>query len=777
MNVFNGDQFRSSAPTTYGFGPGHVFAIRDLDDLLYEYVSHDRHVLTAKPVSNPELPQVFTQEEFRALVDAGKVDPRIEQNSVSRQTLLARNPDIKSIRDLADAEQDELSFYWQLCRHVVQMYDDGATSLTDKALQKAIAKIMGKLVFGADSSEDEQPRRKPGKGKAAKEPGERKIKARKRVANYEIPAPSTLRKWIRVLVEHDWDILALRDHRKGRVGYHVPKVTDPHSVALMAKWVQQYLDRSRPSAATLYKLMTGSVRLEDENAVRERMGKHPLPHNETPSFAAANVARAAEGLPPLLLPSKSTFERAIRKLDKYQVVLARQGPEAARKQFKVSGRREVVLFPGERVSIDCWRVQLKTAKLPQEFWAGLPEKLIGVAGKVRLILCLAICEATKVVLGARLAVNAGGEVAMRTLEMVCRNKNAIALAASCRSSWDHACTPMTVPTDSGPEFIDSAFRCAVRDIGSANEIGPASHPDARGVGERFFKTVDVQLMPFFQGRTFSGIDDKGEIDAGAVTNVVAETLGKALVRYVVDAYHNTPHGGLGGQTPNDAWEERTALHQVLPPPPAHRLRTVFGFSDNRRIQNRGIRFLGLYYRSSELALLRRSVGQADVRIRADLENLGTVWFSKNVPGAKWESANCDLDMEGVSAALWIDTEAALRRKYANVAKLSEHIVYAALRDLRETGRHSAAAAGIGPSTMAREDILKHETEIVRHFGYVTAGERGHSFDGFDGIDAIDGDLAQDSEVPLESGEVASEESQRPVTRRRGRLGSDFLRKE
>src|SRR5690606_11601939 len=125
--------FRSSAPTTYGFEPGHVFAIREgFDEVLYKHISHDRDVLTACPLANPELRQVFPQEELRELVQAGKLDPRIEQNRESRQKLLARSPDIKSLRDLSAEDQNKLVYYWQLCRHIVQMYDDGKTSLTDK---------------------------------------------------------------------------------------------------------------------------------------------------------------------------------------------------------------------------------------------------------------------------------------------------------------------------------------------------------------------------------------------------------------------------------------------------------------------------------------------------------------------------------------------------------------------------------------------------------------------------------------------------------------------
>jgi putative transposase len=784
MNIFNGNTFRSSAPTTYGFEPGHVFAIREgFDEFLYKHISHDRHVLTASPLANPELRQVFPQDELRELVLAGKLDPRIEENKETRQKLFARSPDIKSLRDLHDDERDELAFYWQLCRHVVQMYDDGKTSLTDKALKQAIGKVMANLVYGVGESADESSGRRASK-KAEIGGPERKINARKAQVSRKAPSPSTLRSWIRVLEQHEWDILALRDHRKGRVGHRMPKITDPHSVALMAKWVQAYLDRSRPSVAMLYKLMEGSIQLEEENATRERQGNPPIHGADAPSFAAANVERAARGLPLLPVPSKSTFARAIRKLDSYAVAAARRGENYARRKHKVSGRVEQVLFPGERVSVDCWSVQLRTLKLPHEFWEGMPEKLVNKLGKARLVLCAAIDEATKVLLGARLNWSANADTAIRTLEMACRDKTEVAMAAGCRSTWDHTCTPGIVPTDSGSEFIDTGFRCAVRDIGSANEIGPASHPDARGAVERSFQTIDTQLLQFFQGRTFSGVDDKGDDDPDSIAHVVTEVLSRCLVRYIVDVYHNSPHDKLGGQTPNDAWEERAALYKVLPPPLANVLRTVFGFSDNRRIQNRGVRFLGLYYRSKAIAKLRHSVGQADIRIRADLENLGTIWVSLNKPGAEWIAVSCELDMEGVSAALWMEASAALRRKHADVSKLRDHIVHAALNDLREAGRHSAAEAGIGPSTMSSAELLKQEKKLFEHFDYTVATERGHTFDGLDGRapKAVDSEPCQEADEAIESAPDAADEDngdaqQIPVTRRRGRLGSDFLKKD
>ncbi|MBS3652083.1 Mu transposase C-terminal domain-containing protein [Pseudaminobacter sp. 19-2017] len=89
-------------------------------------------------------------------------------------------------------------------------------------------------------------------------------------------------------------------------------------------------------------------------------------------------------------------------------------------------------------------------------------------------------------------------------------------------------------------------------------------------------------------------------------------------------------------------------------------------NDLRRIQHRGVRFLNLYYRSEKLARLYKQVGRAHVRIKADLENLGTIWVAENRRGADWISASCECDMEGVSAAVWSAKVAALRRNCSDI---------------------------------------------------------------------------------------------------------------
>lgn len=773
-----------SPVTVWGFPRrGHVFAIRDTrEKTLFEYLGHDRLMLEARPVASPMLRQVFTQQEFSALVAAGKVDPRISENDAGRQRLSALNPDIGSIRELSDEEREALVFYTRLCRGVHGLYLAGKTSLSNKALEKTIRAVMAQLYLDADPDHDEPlPDRTKGgtrgRKKSTPAPKERRLKARKRMTSFQVPSPTTVRTWIDLLVEYSWDELAIRDRRKARTGNRPPRNRDPVVAGLMTAWVDQFKDSSRPTAPLLYKLMIGAAD-DDQVDAGTNLTRGDRKTSGPMSFAQVNAQRASKGLPTLTPPSLSSFKRAIAKLDKFEVRAARHGAADARRRFKIAGTRNAAIAAGERVSIDCWRFQLMAQRLPTQFWVGLTEEQIEKTKALRLTMCLAICEATKFPLGVRLSVNADAETSLRTLELVCRDKTAMAREAGCRSTWHQACSPESVPTDSGSEFIDTNFRAAVRDIGASSEVGPGAHPDARPTIERFFRTLDLQLSPLFQGRTFAGVSDRGDYDPAAFANVVVETLRVALVRYLVDVYANTPHGGLGGQTPADAWEEKTERYCVMPPPPPEVLKAVFGFADTRQIQHDGLRFFGLRYRSAELAKLRVQIGQAHVRIRVDLQDLGSISVCAKRPGAAWFDVPCGIEMAGVSLADWRKTASILRQRHADTSRLREHIVLAALRDIRIIGKASALEAGLGPSTMSRVDVLREEEAISRHFGIVTAGVRGKTLDGTEDDALHDDDPDVLLAITQEDDAVADEPEDQAITgRRRDRLGSSFLTEE
>lgn len=720
MPVFNACR-PAGIDTAFRLPPKHEFVrIEGGVRVRYQFLDADpsgvyiRHLDTG-------LDQQFSHEEFAADVNAEVIDPLISGRDKGFVSLHDRLPD------------DQIKFcdhMLKLAQAVERRIEMKEASLSDESLRRVLREETIKLSLGWDEAgEIKEGMKKRGRKQANASHAEvRGIRSRKKVVTFEVPSPRTYRRMRRALIESGWDLAALRDKRADRSCRYVPRISEPRTASLMADWVNLYKDRSRPSMAMLYKLAIGTAKASEINQTLRARGKLPIPVGGIKSLAEVNLERTAAALPPLPAFSLSTFERAIGALDEFEVIAGREGHDVAHRRLKISGRRTIAVRAGERVAMDCWKSQIRTLKLPQTVWEGLDDDLVNTIARLRLLLCVAIDEASRCVLGAYLAVSATAKTAVRTLEMVGRDKQDIADWAGCRGTWQHRCTPETVATDNGSEFINEEFRACVNDVGSRNELGPTGHPDARPIVESFFRNLDRRLMQFFQGRTFAGVGEKGSYDPDAVANVTAEVLGKALVRYIVDVYHNTPHMGLGGETPNDAWERLNKTYQVIAPWSRATNRVVFGFSDRRRIQNQGIRFLGNFYRvnkGNRLAELRKAIGQKDVAIRVDLSNLGRIAVRKIGPGNEWFSVECDLaSMEGVSAQEWVQACMLLKRKYAEQAGLREEVAIQALNDIRRMGKDSAEARGIGPSTMSDDELRRYERDLFRQLNIVSATNRG-----------------------------------------------------
>lgn len=750
MPVFNACR-PAGIDTAFRLPPKHEFVrIEGGARVRYQFLDSDpqgvhvRHLATG-------LDQQFSHEEFAADVNAGVIDPLLTGNDRGVVSLIDR------------LREDQIKFCdhaFKLTKAMELRIENKEVSLSDASLKKALREETIKLLLGNyEDAEVTEGSKKRGRKQADTSLVEvRTFQSRKQVVTFGIPSPRTFRRMRRELIDSGWDLASLRDKRADRTCRYIPRISEPQAASLMADWVNLYKDRSKPSMAMLYKLAIGSTNASEVNRKLVARGRPAIPLDGIKSLAEVNAERAVAGLPPLRAFSLSTFERAIGALDEFEVIAGREGHDVAHRRLKISGRRTTAVRAGERVAMDCWKSQLRTLKLPQTVWEGLDDDLVNATAKLRLTLCVAIDEASRCVLGAYLAVSATAKTAVRAFEMVGRDKQDIADWAGCQGTWKHRCTPETVATDNGSEFINEEFRACVNDVGSRNELGPTSHPDARPIVESFFRNLDQRLMQFFQGRTFANVGEKGSYNPDTVANVTADVLGKALVRYIVDVYHNTPHMGLGGETPNDAWERLNKKYQVLTPWTREVNRAVFGFSDHRRIQNQGIRFLGNFYRISKdnrLAELRKKIGQRDVAIRVDLSNLGRISVRQIGPGNEWFSVRCDRSyMEGVSAQEWVQTCMAMKRKYAQQAGLREEVVIQALNDIRRMGKDSAEASGIGPSTMSDDELRRHERDLFRQLNIVTAANRGTCWSDLDEAEEGDEVTELPDDSPLAADDVA-----------------------
>ncbi|WP_164919707.1 Mu transposase C-terminal domain-containing protein [Hansschlegelia zhihuaiae] len=741
------------APTTakYNFSPLSRITISDPEPRHYVQKARDANIIILTQVTAGDTPtplsdaptEIFSHADIGSLLQSKKIEIEPHFFDCARKQLIAQNADIDCAQDIPPEELEYLDFYKRLVDGVEKLRAQTESSLTDDALRPLISRVYWELV-----AQQAKPIATPETGgnanKLAKGQGSREGRSLPKLI-----CPSTYRTYRKRLNKFQNDLLAIRDGRKTAATLRLPAIVDATVVEVMSRWVQAYLDRNEPTVPALYKQMLHE-------------------------FEVLNADRLQNGKDELDVPSISTFRRRINKLRPYDVVLAREGAAAAHRQFKIAARHDTGLAPGDRVLMDNWRTNVGALKLPKHFWAGMPDEWRKKIAKTRLSLCLAIDEASRVILGVRLALNPTADVSIKTLEMTARDKTKIAQAAECASTWHHCLTALSVPTDGGAEFRKE-FRAVVRDYGATSEVGPAGKPDVRAVVERAFGTIDGQLMQHFTGRTFKSVASKGDYDWEAATNVTVEVLTRCLVRYIVDVYHNQEHSSLGHETPNDAWIRLSDRYGVLPPPSDDQMRAVFGHRDVRVISNRGIRHLGLHYRSRELAVLRQSVGQQPLNIRVDLSNLGSI--SVQGLNKRWITVPIEMkDFDGVSAQEWIATAEALRRRYANNAKIRRPILLRALAAIRKDGLASAELAGIGPTLLSSEMVRDHETNLFASFDIEVATERGRALEGLD-EDEPD-DAAPDDQAPVapadsaDSAETVVKRSS-PTGRRRG-SGADFL---
>ncbi|MBO1905315.1 DDE-type integrase/transposase/recombinase [Microvirga sp. 3-52] len=502
------------------------------------------------------------------------------------------------------------------------------------------------------------------------------------------PSPTALRKWLRKYEACCFDAMALRDGY-GRSGNRMPRL-EVEERKLMREIAEGYASRLKPTKASLYCDLTEAVR--KKNTERRKTGERLLKK-----------------------PSRAAFERVIAGLDPFMVCAGREGEEAARKKFFIVRGGLDVSRPLERVEMDAWKISLHVILEEAGVWALLSPEVKETVLRARLWLSVAIDCYTRCVLAARITDSNTSTAAVSMIAMAVGDKARFAEAAGCVTPWDQCGTMETLATDNDKAYTAYETRAAVTDMGSEMLFPPAGTPQNRARIERFFRTIHEQLVALFEGRTFENVVAKGYYEAEANAVIDADELGRVIVRWIVDVYHNTPHEGLGGETPRNCWIRTTRLHPVLPPPDPDVYRHIFGVTVERRITNTGVRVLGLHYQSEELQRLRRVAQQKPVLVRIDEGDLGYVSV-RTKDG--WLTVPCvKAGFDGVALEHWIATERALRREHAAMARLSEGVVLQALADIKAFSASATQRAGIASPIITSAAVDRLEHGVFRTFSF------------------------------------------------------------
>ena len=628
-----------------------------LDGIAYRLRQRLDHGNVLSRCDDPGVTEAFTDERLHALMK--EPGYRFERAHFDIARIGAQHRSAASIlTDIPEAEHEVLLFRYKTCRVFLRLEEAGLATRSDRSIKAITPLIHAELKAEAEA-------------KVCRLNGEgRPIPPRAGDPSPSVPkppSPRTLRNWLTRLEDAGMRAVALRK-RLRLCGDRLTQRYTRDELALMNEFAILYASENRPSMRDVHRLLKAEI---------ERR----------------NRTRSDQDLPPLRVPSYERFAKEIRSLPAFDVHAGRYGLMAAMKRFAMVANGPEVERPLQRVEMDEWKVDLIAICRDAGILDKLSDQLKSDISRVRPWLCVAMDVASKVIPGMRLGVGADTVLAMETLEMVVSSKKALAEAAGALSAWDYCGSPETVVTDQGAAFLSSAFRGAVIGLEAEPDSPPAGLAHLRGTVERVFKTAGMQALAPFTGRTFGSIRERGDYDPKDRASLEIQELCQVLVRWVVDVYHQSPHAGLGGETPANAWKRLVARYGIIPPPDRHTRRAIFGIPLTRVLTPRGVRVVGLHYNCVEIQEHRRKHGDGVLDVRVDPLDLGHV--SVRLGDAGWLAVPCMRPgLDDVTVETWRLAAADLRRRFAAEAKLNDGVVAAAIRDAWELAAQVQAREGI-----------------------------------------------------------------------------------
>ncbi len=508
--------------------------------------------------------------------------------------------------------------------------------------------------------------------------------------SYALPSPRHFRRLHDVYIESNCDPLALVSLKTG------PKsrtLCHPDDLNLWLEYSQLYADRKRPSMRQCY--VDLEARIGELNKERFRTGQR-LHHK----------------------PSRKCFEKLIKDMGAYYLMAKRHGEEYARRKYAIVHGGLMIERPGQIVEMDEWKVNLAVLLTHLRVWQMLSEKEREAVSRVRVWLTVAIDRATKCILAMHFSRQApSSRSSLGALEMVVSDKTVISSVVGAGDPWEYGLKPETISTDAGAAFTSTEFRAAVAALRCTQVFPPSGKPAARGTIESFFRTCELRFMHYFEGRTFSNIIEKGKVDPRGYAVMSLDEFNRVFVRAIIDIYHNTPHWGLGYETPANAWRRLSRNCAIMQPlHPADRCR-IFGTELERTITDKGVASTGIHYDHPDLQRLRfeqQAIPGAPapkVKIRVSRLDLSSVFFKC---GDAWVEGKAVIGVPaGTTVFEWVAARKDwLDKNNANTnAKLS--ILLAAVRDVRAAGSTAALSAGLGVDRLVAANYDQIEREYFK----------------------------------------------------------------
>jgi putative transposase len=321
---------------------------------------------------------------------------------------------------------------------------------------------------------------------------------------------------------------------------------------------------------------------------------------------------AAEQLP---IPKERSIYAVVNQLDEYEVIKARWGKRIADIKCGVYKRGPRPTRPLERVEVDHTKLDLFVIDPVTKMPIGRPT------------LTLAIDRYTRMILGFYVSFNGAGFLAVsHCLRHAILPKTYVKrLFPDVKNLWECYGIPELTAIDNGPEFHGDGFEDAALQLGTVILYCPVRQPWFKAVVERYFRTLNQQLLHELPGTTFSNIFEREDYDPKKNAIITLDSLLIAIHVFIIDYYSQRKHRGIK-DIPAQRW--KLATEQFPPTLPSRReeLNVLLGEVEHRTIQSNGISIFGLVYNDGVLARLRKGRKGYQFKIKYDPADISLIYI-------------------------------------------------------------------------------------------------------------------------------------------------------
>lgn len=433
------------------------------------------------------------------------------------------------------------------------------------------------------------------------------------------------------------------------------------SIATVKRWLSRYKWKSVTALVPLHenkgrhKLIYGDL----EELLLGVIGEHYLTDERKP---VTQVFSEFEGcikeynqhmLPAehLSCPSRMTVYRFIQRLDPFLVDTAKLGKHTANQKHRRAIGQLQVFGICHRWEIDHTFFDVMLIDPDTGLVIGRPYLTVVLDRFSRMVMAHLLHFAAP-----------NTESVLRVIEKaICPKDSLLQSYPQVVNSWPARGLPRQMVPDNAAEFHAGNLMAAFDDLGIEVLYPRSRGPQMKGAVERFFGTSARGFVHQLPGTTFANIAEKGEYDSPANACLTFEDLDALITKWIVDIYHQTPHRGLKGRTPDQVWRMAESTSVIQMPVDLDALEAILACRKTPKLHHYGIEVDGQYYHSdllADLKLQRHNAFSVDARYRDDL---GHVWVYDDQRRLFFQVPCKDKRLVGVSRDLYNEAKKQLRQ--------------------------------------------------------------------------------------------------------------------